>query len=376
MLQHPRLRVGPVEQRHFVERHAVGVEALDDVDDEGGLVAVRRRRERAHRLALALARPQVLAEPRLVVLDQRIGGVEDVPMRAVVLLELDQLDRLLGRGEVALELLHVGDLRAAERIDRLVVVAHGEHGGVRPRQHAQPLVLQRVRVLELVDQQVREAALVMAAQRIVAGQELVAAQQQLREVDDAFALAHRVVQRVVLDLAPRELVARLHHVRSQALFLGVGHEPLELARREAIVVDVVRAVQALDQRQLVLRIEDLEELRQVRLAVVRAQHPVAQAVERADPHAARVDRRERGQPQQHLLRRLVGERHREDRERPRLAGGEQPRDAGGQHARLAAAGAGQDQRRRMRERHRGELLGVQVFEKRGGHARKRRCKRR
>ena len=54
-----------------------------------------------------------------------------------------------------------------------------------------------------------------------------------------------------------------------------------------LVVDVVRLVQPLDQRELVLRVEDLEELRQVRVAVMRAQHPVAQAVERADPHAAR-----------------------------------------------------------------------------------------
>ena len=182
-----------------------------------------------------------------------------------------------------------------------------------PVRHAQPLVLQRVRVLELVDEQVREAALVVLAQAVVAGEQLVAAQQQLREVDHAFALAHRVVERVVLDLPARELVARLDHVRPQALLLGVGDEPLQLARRKAVVVDVVRAVHALDERQLVLRVEDLEELRQVRLAVMRAQHPVAQAVERADPHAARVDGRERGQPQQHLARGLVGERHREDR---------------------------------------------------------------
>ena len=63
------------------------------------------------------------------------------------------------------------------------------------------------------------------------------------------------------------------------------------------------------------------------IAVVRAQHPVAQAVERADPHAAHVDRRHRGEPGQHLLRRLVRERDGEDRQRRRLPGREQPRDA-------------------------------------------------
>ena len=68
------------------------------------------------------------------------------------------------------------------------------------------------------------------------------------------------------------------------------------------------------------------------------------------------------------LRRLVGEGDGEDRQRARLPGGEQPGDARGEHARLAAAGAGEDQRRRVRQRHRGELFGIEVFEKLvGGH---------
>ena len=221
MFEDPRLRVRSIEQGDLVQRHAVGRKSLHHIDDERRLVVIAGRRKRADELALAFARPQILAQPRLVVADERVGRVEDVPVRAVILLELDQLDRLLGRGEVALELLHVGDLRAAESVDRLVVVAHGEHRGVRTRQHPQPLVLQRVRVLELVDQQVREAPLVVSAQRVVAGEQLVAAQQELREVDRAFALAHLVVERVVLDLPAREIVARLDHVRPQALFLGV-----------------------------------------------------------------------------------------------------------------------------------------------------------
>ena len=165
--------------------------------------------------------------------DERVGGVEDVAVRAVVLLELDQLHRLLRRREVALELLHVGDLGAAERVDRLVVVADGEHRRVRPGEAAQPLVLQGVGVLELVDQEVREAPPVVVAQRLVAGEELVASQQELGEVDHAFALAHRVVERVVLDLPARELVARLDHVRPQALLLRSGDEPLQLPRADS-----------------------------------------------------------------------------------------------------------------------------------------------
>ena len=148
-----------------------------------------------------------------------------------------------GGAEIALEMLHVGDVGAAKRVDRLVVVADREDRGMRAREQLQPLVLQRVGVLELVDEHVREAALVVLAQRFVARQQLVAAQQQLGEIDDALALARLLVQRVVLDLPAREFVVRLDLVRPQALFLGAVDEPLQLPRRKALVVDVVRLVQ-------------------------------------------------------------------------------------------------------------------------------------
>jgi hypothetical protein len=83
---------------------------------------------------------------------------------------LRQLDDLLD-AELALEVAHVAHLGAAEGVDALVVVAHRQHRGVRAGEHLQPQVLQPVGVLELVDQDVAEAPLVMLAQhRVVAHQ--------------------------------------------------------------------------------------------------------------------------------------------------------------------------------------------------------------
>jgi hypothetical protein len=70
-----------------------------------------------------------------------------------------------------------------------------------PRDHLDPGVLQLVGVLELVDQDVAEAPLVVLADRIVVAQQLVAAQHQLAEVHHAFALALVFVELVDLDLA-------------------------------------------------------------------------------------------------------------------------------------------------------------------------------
>ena len=62
----------------------------------------------------------------------------------------------------------------------------------------------------------------------------------------------------------------------------------------------------------------------------------------------------------HLARRLVGEGDGQDLERAGLAGGDQVGDAGGEHAGLAGAGAGQHENRPFRGLHGGALFRVQA----------------
>ena len=140
--------------------------------------------------------------------------------------------------EVALEIGHVADIRAAESVDRLVVVADREHHAARPGQELQPAVLQAVGVLELVHQDMAEAAAVMLAQDFVFRQQLEAAQQQLGEIDHALALALLVVGGVDLGVAAAELVVGLDLARAHAFFLVGVDEVLHLLRREALFVDV------------------------------------------------------------------------------------------------------------------------------------------
>ena len=64
----------------------------------------------------------------------------------------------------------------------------------------------------------------------------------------------------------------------------------------------------------------------------------------------------------HLARRLVGEGDGEDLAGPRPAGREEMGDAGGQHAGLAGAGAGEHQHRPVGRLDRAPLLGVQPVE--------------
>jgi hypothetical protein len=106
------------------------------------------------------------------------------------------------------------------------------------REHLDPGVLQLVGVLELVDQDVAKAPLVVLADRVVVAQQLIAAQHQLAEIHHAFALALVFVELVDLDLLARFLVARLDPMGAQAVLLAARYEPLDLLGPETLVVDV------------------------------------------------------------------------------------------------------------------------------------------
>jgi hypothetical protein len=91
VLDHARLRIGAVQHRHLAARVALGDQVAHLVDQPGGFEAVGTGLEHPHLLAVAGIGPQVLAQPLGVVADQRVGGVEDVAVRAIVLLELDHV---------------------------------------------------------------------------------------------------------------------------------------------------------------------------------------------------------------------------------------------------------------------------------------------
>ena len=136
--------------------------------DEDRVVGVRLQYgiDVAHRLALAARGPQLLAEPRRIVGDHRVGAGEDVPGRPVILLERDDLG---GRHELVREPEDIFDLRRAERVDRLrVVTDHGDALSIR-LQRPEDLCLHDIRVLVLIDEYVIEHGADRVALRPVPG---------------------------------------------------------------------------------------------------------------------------------------------------------------------------------------------------------------
>ena len=140
------------------------------------------------------------------------------------------------------------------------------------------------------------------------------------------------------------LAGRLDVLRAAAFVLLRVDPPGDLARREARLVELQLLHDALDQAQLVVAVEHLEAFRQLGVLPVQAQQAVREAVEGADPHAARcrcaaARRRDARISPAALLVKVTA--------RMPCAGTPmhlvQPGDAVREHARLAGAGAGEDQ---------------------------------
>ena len=365
LFENARLRV------HAVENGAVGVVVAaraalhDEALDVARLFGVVVEALQQNLVARRTARPEILPETIVVVGNDGVRGVQDRRGRAVVLLEADGF----ARAEVAHEVGHVPDVCAAEGVDRLVVVAHGEDGvharvlaaRAEPREDLEPAVLQNVRVLKLVDEDVAEAPLIVRAHDFVAVEKFVAAKKKFPEVDDPFALTGLFIGAVEVHLLG-EVFGELLRPGADAVLLLPVDVALDLARVHRLGVDVVGLHDALHHRELIARVEDLEGFRQSRRFGVTAQNAVAQAVESPHPHVPQVVGEHRLETREHFARGLVREGHGEDFGRAAGALFEEPRDAGRQNAGLSRARARQDEDALFGRRHGLKLPLVEIFQ--------------
>src|SRR5690606_29720966 len=211
-----------------------------------------------------------------------------------------------------------------------------------------------------------EAGAVVLQQGRVVAQQLVGAQQQFGEVDQAGAVAALLVQLVgaAHGLGPR-VVDRLDVLRAAALVLLRVDPPGDLAWREAALVQLQLLHHALDQALLVVAVEHLEGFGQLRLVPVQAQQAMGDAVEGTDPHAAAAVAQLQVGARAHLAGGLVGEGDREDPVRRHAQDFIEPGDAVGEDAGLAGAGTGQHEVMAGRGRDGLALGAVEAVEKVG-----------
>ena len=177
-----------IEHRDLVELDVLAAQALDAIRDRVRLFGCALRAEHEQRLAFLVVGAQPLVLAQLVVGDHRLRRAQDHRAAAVVLLESHDLRVCV----VVLEVEDVADLRAAEAIDRLVRIADDADVAVGRRKLAQQVVLHAVGVLELVDEDPREAFAILLGDGRVLLQQLQEVEQQVVEVHRA-ELLHALV---------------------------------------------------------------------------------------------------------------------------------------------------------------------------------------
>ena len=362
------LEPGAHQHRHLVQGVALGVQGLDLFAGDAGLLLAVPDAEHAHLLAGAEVGPERLAQPSLVVGDERRRGAQDVGRGAVVALQADHP----GAGEIALEAQDVADLGAAPRIDRLVVVADAAQVPVRLRQEAQPQVLGHVGVLVFIHQDVAEPALVSGEDLGVVLKQREGVQKQVAEIGGVHGL-QAVLVVAIQGQHPATAGVRAFRVRDpvrrQAAVLPALDDAEHGAGRQALLVDAVGLDELLDQPELVVLVEDGEIGRQPDGLGVGAQDARPQGMEGAHPPALHRPRQEDGDPVPHLARRPVGKRHRQHLAGPGQAADQDVGEAADQHPGLAGAGAGEHQHRSLRGLDGGPLGVVEALQV--GHVRRR-----
>ncbi len=157
-------------------------------------------------------------------------------------------------------------------------------------------------------------------------------------------------------------LARRHAFRIDSAVLPPVDQIGEGSGRPALVVQIFCPQELLEQAQLVVGVEDGEIRPQAHQFRMHAQDLGADRVEGAEPRHRLLRTREDGDPLAHLAGGLVGEGHRQDFMRAGAAGRNDMRNSGGEDARLAHAGAGENENRPVQRFHRPPLLVVQPLE--------------
>ncbi len=342
----------------------IGHQTLDLAEHVARLGVLVRQLADDDRNAVADVGPQLLGELAAVVGDHTVAGGEDVLRRAVVALELDDRDRLIGSREVVLEVEDVADIGSAEAENRLEIVPDDKEVFCVPREQLQQPVLRVVRVLVLVDKDVAESRLIAREHLGEQLEDVDGPHQQIVEVHRVHPHQLGLVERVRLGdrafppvaLSVREVGGRLEFV------LGLGDTAGDRRRREPLGVGADLVEAALDEPAGVGSVVDREMARVAEPWRLGAQDPRAGGVERHHPHAARRVPEQPLGALAHLARGLVRERDREDLAAAGASAVDEVGDPVRQDARLAGAGAGEHEQRPVAVQDGGALLVVEPFE--------------
>ena len=364
LFERTRLRIGAVQNGE------IAVFALffpkprqDRARDQRPLRHFVEGADEADLFAFLPYRAALLRDAALIAGDHGIRRADNLLRRAVIALETEDA----AAGEILLKAQNVADIRTAEGIDRLRIVADHAEVAMLPRQCQQNLVLRQVRVLILVDEDVVETRRDLRPCLREVTQQHVHIQQDIIEIHHPAAAALLLVDfENLVDL--RLLLHPVHLAQLRGSGIGVGIEKTVLGHRN-LREHFLRLVDLLVEPQLpdgsldgALRIGSVVNRKGRRIAQLRgivAQEADEHRMEGAHPDLPGLSLADhRGDALFHFPRRLFREGQGENPFRCNAPLTDEPGDARGQYPGLSRPCSGHDELRAVRTLHGGRLLCV------------------
>ena len=306
LLQEPRLVIAAIEHGIVGPARTVHEAMAHDLRRHPfRLVLLVLGRQHPHRLAVIQLGEELLVEDVGVIGNQDIGALENAPLRAVVLLQLDDIEG----GKILLQQHQILGFGPAPGVDGLVIIPHHGKAGALAHQRLHQLVLAGVGILILVHQQVLDLLLPALPRLLIGLEEQGGHDDEIVEIQGVIGghltLVTLVEQGHLLLFAilrPFERHAGQHQIvlpvgdgRGEArefLLVPLQLQLGQLLKQGHLVGIIKQGEVGLEAQELVFALDDLE----------------PQRVEGGDHQAAQqLAIQSLGHPLLHLFGRLVGE---------------------------------------------------------------------
>ena len=131
---------------------------------------------------------------------------------------------------------HIAHSGSAKRIDTLIIIAHCKDRTVVATEHFDPRILKPIGVLELIDQQMLKAPLIMLFKCRVVSQQLIRTKHQFSKIHNPFSIALLFIEVVQLDPLFGVRVIHRQVLGPFGLLFCCSDEPLQLFGREPFFI--------------------------------------------------------------------------------------------------------------------------------------------
>ena len=302
----------PIQHRHLLQRDALLAQLQHPLRHEAGLrPRIVQRHQGGFHTAADARGMQILLEAPRVRADRRIREVEDFRHAAVVRLDGENLAAFIAVGK-SQDVLHV---RAAPRVDRLRVIAH-RHQAVRGTdKQVDHAALHGIRILIFIHQDVFESLLIELQHIRPLLEEPHGEHQQVieihgiciqlfRDVTDPHRLD--LLQPVIEMVIPRgdDILQRRTGVFDEAEDRG---QHIGLGKAALLGIDVAAGDHRVQERLLVVAVENRERPGKAQIFRVPPQDPAADRVEGPRPQVRGIVRHQIADPLDHFTRRFIRE---------------------------------------------------------------------